>query len=476
MRLYVQMGMPDQVVRQYQQCEAALRSELDLAPQAETQSLVREVLSSRVSVEPGPPADAPRREPQALGQPGLETPVSPLVGRSHLIDAVCDTLAANRPAGEGMIVVTGEAGVGKTRFLEELAAEARRRDVAVLWGGTGAHAAHFSCGPFAVALEGHVASRSEDERQELAERYPALARFVPSLGLGSKLPALAIDPGDDHLGLLTEIVRLLTDLGRSQQVLVVLGDLHDVDPFSLDLVRYLAHLAVRRPWLLVAAVGEEQLNAAPDLRRMLGEMMRERLCRKLELHCLSERECTELLRLVVPDGSLDRRLLEHVYSQSRGNPLLVLELVRQLAAGESPASRDGGGEHENGSRPFLSNLELTRLAHVDGPTRRVLELIAAANVAAVSLRDLRACAGSLEPPISDVLLLDALDQAVELRLLEERGAGYGFRHPLVGAMVEEGLPLHRRDQLDNALSRTNAGRGLECSCEACAVCSVGVRQ
>jgi hypothetical protein len=123
----------------------------------------------------------------------------------------------------------------------------------------------------------------------------------------------------------------------------------------------------------------------------------------------------------------------------------------------------------------LSSLEVTRLGHVEGPTRRVLELIAAANVSAVSVRDLRACAGSLEPPITDDLLLDALDHGLELRLLEERGTGYGFRHPLIGAMLDEGLPLHRREQLDRALSGTNAGRGLECSCEACAVCSVGVR-
>jgi len=462
MRLYVHMGMPDQAVRQFQLCEAALRSELDLAPHAETLSLVREILENQVSAHSALPHAQPvERAPSIPREPQVDVGGRPFVGRWHLIDALCATVVADPPSGEGMIVVSGEAGVGKTRFLEELAADARRREVTVLWGGSGAHAAHFACGPFAIALEGHVGSCSEHEREELARRYPALARFVPSLGLGAQPPPLAADPADDHLGLLSEIVRMLTDLGRRQPLLLVLGDLHDVDPFSLDLVRYLAHLATQRPWLLIAAVREERLDVAPELRRMLIAMMRERLCWKLEL-----------LRDAVPDRSGDDELLKHVYSQSRGNPLLVLELVRELTAERAcPAAFDDGASPRSANgRPFLSSLEVTRLAHVDRTTRRVLELVAAANIAAIALGDLRASACLLEPAMTDSELLDALDRGLDLRLLEERGGGYGFRHPLVGAALYESLSLHRREQLDAALSRTHSGRGLECSCESCSVC------
>lgn len=475
MRLYVQMGMPDQVVRQFQLCETALRSELDMAPQEETVSLVSEVLRKEVSAHPAhSQAQPPEPQPSAPERPEPSRAVArPFVGRSRLFDEVYDTFVGPEPS-EGMIVVCGEAGVGKTRFLEELAIDAKRRGVAVLWGGAGAHATHFACGPFAVALEGHAASRSEEEREELAHRYPALARFVPSLGLGAQLPPLAADPSDEHLGLLTEIVRLLTDLGRRQPVLVVLGDLHDVDPFSLDLVRYLAHLGARRPWLLIAAAREEQLIAAPDLRRTLATMMRERLCAKLELHCLSAHECSELVRQVVPGSRIDDDLMEHVYTQSRGNPLLILELARELSRSEHTPQGDGDRSNGNGrGRPFLSSLEITRLAHVDAPTRRVLELVAAARVAAISLRDLRAGAGQIEPPVSDAQLLDALDCGLELRLLEERGGGYGFRHPLVGTALYEALPRHRREEVHAALSSIDAGSGVECSCGDCAVCAEG---
>jgi predicted ATPase len=95
-----------------------------------------------------------------------------------------------------MILVSGEAGVGKTRLLEELAGEASRQGALVLWAAV-EHTAHqFAWGPLAVALEGYAVSRPEAERSELARCYPPLARFLPSLGMKSQLPMLAAGPGD----------------------------------------------------------------------------------------------------------------------------------------------------------------------------------------------------------------------------------------------------------------------------------------
>ncbi len=121
----------------------------------------------------------------------------------------------------------------------------------MLSSGQGAHARPFACGVFAVALEHYAASLPEPERGEMAHRYPALARFVPSLRSRGEFPAAVAGPGDYHLDLMPAVVRLLADLARRQPVLLVLGDLHEADPLSLDLLRYLAHLAANRPWLLV---------------------------------------------------------------------------------------------------------------------------------------------------------------------------------------------------------------------------------
>src|SRR5205085_1643292 len=160
----------------------------------------------------------------------------PFVGRESALQRMHALLKRADGRGAGMVVVSGEAGVGKTRLLEEFAREANRGGAAVLWGGTAARCNHLAYGPFAVALEGYAASRPEAEREELAQRYPALARFVPSLATSSEVSAPREDPREDHLQFLLAVVRLLTALGRAQPVVLVVGDLHDADPVGLDLL------------------------------------------------------------------------------------------------------------------------------------------------------------------------------------------------------------------------------------------------
>ena len=83
----------------------------------------------------------------------------------------------------------------------------------------------------------------------------------------------------------------------------------------------------------------------------------------------------------------------------------------------------------------------------------MLALVAAASGREISLTDLKAGGAALRPPLSDVALFDALDRALELRILEEREGFYTFRHPLVRAALYEDLSKHRRDELHAALGQ-----------------------
>jgi len=332
------------------------------------------------------------------------------------------------------------------------------REAAVLWSGRGAHAKQFACGPFAVALEGYAASRPDAERAALARRYPALARFVPSLGTsGGPVPC----PGDYHLDLIPAIARLLTDLGRRQPVLLILNDLHDADPFSLDLVRYLAHLAVQRPWLMVGTAREEEVEAGSEFWRMIEATMRERLCQKIDLPCLSRQDCGQLVRAMLPGRRVSDELAAQIYARSGGNPLFIGELVREMRqCGEPVPAR--GGWHESSwvaarVPARVRTLTAMRLSAMDETLRRVLGLAAAAGATEISLGKLRAAAAALEPPVPDAALLDALDRALQMRFLEERKSGYAFRHPLIRSALYEGLSRHRRDQFHAALA-TPPGR------------------
>lgn len=455
MRLYARMGTPDQAVRQFRLCEAALRRDLDLALQPETVSLYEEILAGRLSPQPSGAGWA-RAEvrcsspaPAALGRP--------FVGRGRVIERMCGQLARRDQAQAGMIVVSGEAGVGKTRLLEEFANRAREQGAVTLYGGRGAHASQFACGPFAVALEDYAASRPEAERAELARVYPALTRFVPSLGTGIPVPAAAPDLRGYHLDLIPAIVQFLTDLARTQPVLLVLGDLHESDDVGLDLIMYLAHLAVRTPLLMVGALRDPDIEAGPGLRRMIEAMTRDRLWLRIDLHCLSRRATDELVHALLPGVQVSAGTLAEIYAQSRGNPLFVRELVDGISSYGGAADDGVPGSSRLAVPPQTRARALTamRLALLDDPLRRVLGLAASAGAAAISLSQLRAGAAALEPPVAVPVLFDALERALQMRLLEECDEGYAFRHPVLRAALYDCLPRHRRDEFRAALTATD---------------------
>jgi tetratricopeptide (TPR) repeat protein len=365
---------------------------------------------------------------------------APFVGRDAVLERLYDQLARAGAGEGGLILVNGEAGVGKSRLVAEFAAEARRRDCCVLWGGSG-HTNHLAYGPFAVALEGWVANRSDAERQELAQRYPPLADFLPSLGTGSRRRPFPDRTGGDQLYLVPAIVRLLTDLAREQAVLLVLGDLHDLHRSSLNLLEYLAPLAAQRRWLIVGSYRDEALARGSGLRRMIDATEREGLCLRFELERLARADCDQLVRRL-SGGEVDGTTLDHLHARSLGNPLYIQELVREL--------RERGELRVPAS---VRALVASQVGPLKECVRRVLALVAAGSGREIALTDLRAGGAALRPPLSDVALFDALDRALELRILEERDGFYTFRHPLVRAALYEDLSKHRRDELHAALGQ-----------------------
>jgi DNA-binding SARP family transcriptional activator len=460
MRVYALMGLPDQAVRQFRVCQGVLRRELDLAPRPETVSLYTDITTSRLS----PPA--PGRDRNWIGSRRFSASQAvdrrPFAGRDRVLKSMMDQLMRCDEAKAGMVVVSGEAGVGKTRLLEEFANRAREHGAVTLCGGRGAHASQFACGPFAVALEDYAASRSETERVEIALQYPALTRFVPSLSAASPLTTAAPDVRGYQLDLVPTIVQFITDLARAKPVLLVLGDLHGADETGLDLIRYLAHLAGRMPLLIVGALRDSEIEADPRLRQMIEAMTRERLWLRLELSCLSRRSTDELVRAMLSDVQVSEDTLAEIYAQSRGNPLFIRELVDTIRSYGVPAPREEGGFYDPSSlaarlQSRTRALVSMRLALMDDPLRRVLGLTAAAGATVISLSHLRAGAAALEPPVAVPALFDALDRALQMRLLEERDGGYAFRHPVLRTALYDCLPRHRRDEFRAALVVPGAG-------------------
>jgi predicted ATPase len=292
---------------------------------------------------------------------------------------------------------------------------------------------------------------------------------VPSLGAGIPLPAPAPDLRDYYyLDLFPSIVQFLIDLARTKPVLMVLGDLHEADAVGLDLIRYLAHLAVGTPLLLVGALRDPDIEAGPGFPQMIEAMTRERLWLRIDLHCLSRQATDQLVHAMLPRAHASDDTLAQIFAQSRGNPLFVRELVESMNAHGSPVAADEACQDLSwlaarlpARRRILIEM---RLELMDEPLRRVLGLAAAVGATEISLSQLRAGGAALKPPVDLPVLFDALDRALRLRLLEERGEGYAFRHPVVRAALYDCLPRHRRDELRAALTTPSgrSARSIDC--------------
>jgi DNA-binding SARP family transcriptional activator len=453
MRLYAETGARQQALRQFQFCQDALRRELNMMPERETEALYEDVLANRIQRR-APMLESGVSVFDSSHRTGDFALATPFVGRHRMLQLLREQLKRAEQGDGSMILLSGEAGVGKNRLVTEFVGEARRRAVTVLSSGSRAHSNRLPYAPFVVALEAYLASRPASERTMIARRYSALTRLVPSLGIRNQPSTFADRPCDDHLDLLLAIMRLLTDLSETETLVLVLRDLHDTHFSTVEFLQYLAHLTNQRRWLIIGTFREEGLEAGGELQRMLDATTRDRLCLHLELQRLTRPDCDQLVRALLPGGVVNDAFLDRIYTLSLGNPLFMEELIRGMQERNQLVLVDGYWL-EASSSPCVPKrvraLVEMRVVPMDESARLVLALSAAAGME-TTLTELRAAAAALQPPLSDGALFDALDRALKVRILEERNGGYAFRHPLVRAALYEELPSHRRAQIHAALA------------------------
>lgn len=278
MRLYARQGRRAAALRQYQDCVAHLGRELRVEPQPETQRLYRELL--RESAPAPAPADAvlsPR----------------PLIGRDAELATLRDVLA-EAWAGRGrMVILVGDAGVGKSRVLEALGAEWQARGGRVLSGRSYETEQILPFAPWVEAVRSANATALAAVLDGLdVERRAELARLLPELK--SPGPERSMAP-ENSLRLFEGLALLLAGLAAREPIALVLEDIHSADDMSL---RFLAFLARRLPagLIVMASTREEHIGAAPLLARTLEEVRERRDVRELTLTPLARADTAALVR------------------------------------------------------------------------------------------------------------------------------------------------------------------------------------
>jgi predicted ATPase len=354
------------------------------------------------------------------------------VGRTQEL-AWLGELLARTTAGEPLVVLLGgEAGVGKTRLADQLASMARGQGVRVLGGGCvplGEEGLPFA--PVIQALRGLAGDLDAAELQAVAGPARAeLGRLLPDLAWASEAAAGAAGAtGAGQAGqgrLFALLLGVVERLAARMPLLWIMEDLHWADRSTRDLLAFLATYLRSGPVMLVLTFRSDELDRRHPLRGLLGELARNRRVVRLELGRFSRAELAEQLAGLLGDQP-PTGLLDDIDARSGGNPFFAEELV---LAGE--------GADPRALPPSLREVLLTRLVRLGDRTQQLLRVAAAAGPGATQPL-LAAVAG-----LDDQQLLEGLREAVDQQLLQPGGEGYVFRHALLAeAVYSELLPGER---------------------------------
>ena len=334
-----------------------------------------------------------------------------LVGRRReQVEARAVLDAALTGAG-GLLLITGEAGVGKTRFIEELAGTVGSR---VLWGACWSDPGTPAFWPWTSVLRDCAAACGLEPDEDLA---PILGSTEPPGGPPEQL----------RLQLFDSVASFLRQAARLEPLVIVLEDLHVADEASLDLLGFLATALRGQSVALVGSFRYPDFEPGVPLEGALSQLGR--AGRAVALYGLDEAGVTELIRSST-GTTLIPAVAARIRDRTGGNPLFVTELAKLLAT-------QGNLDADRVPIPrSVKQVIAQRLGYLGGETAEVLAQ--ASVVGQVFSESVLAHVTGQRP----VRLADLLDEAIDAGLVESLAplGQFRFTHALVREVLYAGIP------------------------------------
>jgi len=329
---------------------------------------------------------------------------SPMQGRDHELALLLRAFERARESEPRVVVLVGEAGIGKSRLVDELATLVRAE------GGRAIAGACLDLADGGLPLAPMAEAMRAIARTEAPD---VLAALVDEGGMGpGLLPGTALGTMDEPLAaarLYEGALGLLRRLGESMPTLLVFEDVHWVDRATRDLVTFLVrNLTSERVTLILTARSED---VAPETAGWLAEIGRHPRVERLVLPRL-DRGAVRAQLAMLTGGDPGRHRVDRIFARSEGNPFFVEELVA-ADAGELPDT--------------VVELITARLSQLPAEAREVVRLVA---IGGRSI-DEALVAAVTDRPIDEVRA--SLREAVERRILVASSSDtrIGFRHALV---------------------------------------------
>ncbi|HEX9034605.1 MAG TPA: AAA family ATPase [Streptosporangiaceae bacterium] len=364
----------------------------------------------------------------------LQAPRTRLVGRSAEIGQLLGVLgsaAAGRPV---VTLIGGDAGVGKTRLVTELAARARADGFTVLAGRCAELGDAVPYLPLADALRDATTGPSPGNAllDALAAR-PVLSRLLPDRD--ESQPAGGDMPGLVQQQLFGAVLGMLAELAAASPVLLILEDVHWADQSTRDLLTFLSRMLHSERLAVAATYRTDDMHRRHPLRPLVAELLRLPSVSQIELGPMDAsamaRHLTALSR-----RRLDAATIGRMITRAEGNAYYAEELLAAAASGSGSALPAG-----------LADLLLARMERLSAAAQQVLR------TAAVTGRrvddDLVRQASGLDEQV----YTDAVREAVAHQLLvPDGGDGYSFRHALLREAIYADLLPGERTRLHARLA------------------------
>jgi len=344
-------------------------------------------------------------------------------------------------SGRGqMVMLAGEPGIGKTRLAQEIASRAESLGAKVLWGWCYEHAGAPPYWPYVQPIRAYI--EAADAQQlgsqmgpggaEIAEIVPELRAKLPDLG-----QSLAAEPEQARFRLFDSVTAFLKNASQTRPMVFVVDDLHWADESSLLLLEFLAREIASSRLLVLGTYRDVEVTGSHPLAQTLGNLVRERHYRRVQLGGLTQQEVGEFVQ-----GSkgvnLTSDILQTIHSRTDGNPLFVNEVVELIDPEQITENRAWADIIPEGVREAV-RMRLGRLSETCNQVLRTASVIGREF-------DFSLLSG-LDSDIGADGVLEAMEEALDAKVIEALSSGaerYQFGHALVQQALYEGMSPIRR--------------------------------
>jgi DNA-binding SARP family transcriptional activator len=432
-------GRQADALASYQEGRRALVEELGIEPGRPLQELERAILNQEPRLDPLSRPVAATVVEEAAGLVG-----GTFVGRERELALLEEALADARAGRGRLVLLSGEAGIGKSRLADELANRARALRMTVLWGAAWEAGGAPAYWPWVQALRVYVRETEPAAlREQLGVGASEVAQILPELReLFPDLPESRISDSEDaRFRLYDATASFLRRAAEGTPLLVVLDDVHAADQSSLQLLEFVAASLAGAKAIVLASYRDPELEPGDPIARALADVSR-RASTRIVLTGLDRSEVGSYIAQGW-DFRPSPRVVDTIAAETEGNPLFVGEIVRLLAVEanhEAPTDTDWRPTIPETVKEVIGR----RLSRLSTECRELLSL------ASVAGREFPLDVVGRLSGSGPLEVLSRLEEAVPARVVADVAGAPGrmrFTHALIRDTLYDALPHARRLEL-----------------------------